>query len=366
MTDPSASDRAHMTRALALAERGLYTTTPNPRVGCVIVKDGAVVGEGWHERAGEAHAEVNALADAAARGHDPRGATLYVTLEPCNHAGRTPACTDAVLAAGIARVVLAMRDPNPSAAHGAARLAAREVNVEAGLCEREARELNPGFISVQTRGRPWVRMKVAASLDGRTALANGESRWITGEAARNDGHHFRARACAVLTGIGTVRSDDPELTVRAVTTPRQPRRIVVDRNAEMPPTARVLHGAGALVVTAGARNPQWPASVESIALPNAAGRVDLAAMLRMLVQRDVNELHVEAGAGLNGALLAAGLVDELLLYVAPSILGDPARGVADFPGGLASLSARVPFTLHDVARIGDDLRIIARIAKGSS
>ena len=366
MTEPSAFDRAHMTRALALAERGLYTTTPNPRVGCVVVKDGAVIGEGWHESAGLAHAEVNALADATAHGHDPRGATLYVTLEPCNHAGRTPACTDAVLAAGIARVVLAMRDPNPSAAHGAVRLAAKGVTVDAGLCEDEARELNPGFISAQTRGRPWVRLKVAASLDGRTALANGESRWITGEAARHDGHHFRARACAVLTGIGTVRSDDPELTVRAVTTPRQPRRIVVDRNAEMPPTARVLQGAGALVVTAGARNPKWSASVESVALPDATGRVDLAAMLRELVQRDVHELHVEAGAGLNGALLAAGLVDELLLYVAPSILGDPARGVADFPGGLASLSARVPFALHDVARIGDDLRIIARLAKGSS
>jgi diaminohydroxyphosphoribosylaminopyrimidine deaminase/5-amino-6-(5-phosphoribosylamino)uracil reductase len=365
MTEPTASDRAHMKRALELAERGLYTTTPNPRVGCVIVKDGAVIGEGWHERAGLAHAEVNALADARARGHDPRGATLYVTLEPCNHAGRTPACTDAVLAAGIARVVFAMRDPNPSAAHGARRLAEAGVRVEEGLCEREARELNPGFVSVQTRGRPWVRMKVAASLDGRTALANGESRWITGEAARSDGHRFRARACAVLTGIGTVRSDDPELTVRAVATTRQPRRIVVDRNAEMSPTAKVLQGEGALVVTAGARNPSWPASIESIALPDAAGKVDLAAMLRDLARRDVNELHVEAGAGLNGALLAAGLVDELLLYVAPSILGDPARGIADFPGGLAALSARVPFTLHDVARIGDDLRIIARIAKGS-
>ena len=366
MTDPSVTDRAHMTRALALAERGLYTTTPNPRVGCVVVKDGVVIGEGWHERAGLAHAEVNALADASAHGHDPRGATLYVTLEPCNHAGRTPACTEAVLAAGIARVVFAMRDPNPSAAHGAKRLAAEGVTVDAGLCEDEARELNPGFVSVQTRGRPWVRLKAAASLDGRTALASGESRWITGEAARNDGHHFRARACAVLTGIGTVRSDDPALTVRAVTTPRQPRRIVVDRNAETPPGARVLQGAGALVVTAGARNPNWPASVESIALPDAKGRVDLGAMLRELARRDINELHVEAGAGLNGALLGADLVDELLLYVAPSILGDPARGIADFPGGLAALSARVPFTLHDVARIGDDLRIIARTAKGAS
>ena len=235
-----------------------------------------------------------------------------------------------------------------------------------GLCEAEARELNAGFLSVQTRGRPWVRLKVAASLDGRTALTDGQSRWITGDAARADGHRFRARACAVMTGIGTVRSDDPELTVRAVPTPRQPRRVVVDRNAETPATAKVLRGEGALMVTAGARNPAWPAAVESIALPNEAGRVDLAAMLRELARRDVNELHVEAGAGLNGALLAAGLVDELLLYVAPCVIGDPARGVADFPGGIATLDDRVSLALFDVTRIGEDLRIIARIAKGNA
>jgi len=365
MTDYTASDRAHMARALALAERGSFTTTPNPRVGCVIVKDGAVIGEGWHERAGEAHAEVNALADAKARGNDPRGATMYVTLEPCNHAGRTPACTDAVQAAGIARVVAAMRDPNPSAAQGAERLAAQGIAVDVGLCEADAREQNPGFVSVQTRGRPWVRMKVATSLDGRTALADGQSRWITGEAARADGHRFRARACAVMTGIGTVLSDDPRLTVRAIPTPRQPRRVIVDRNAETPAAAKALQGGGALVVTAGARNPAWPAAVDSIALPDGTGRVDLAAMLRELARRDVNELHVEAGAGLNGALLAAGLVDELLVYVAPCVIGDPGRGVADFPGGIATLGDRVPLAFFDVTRIGDDLRIIARIAKGN-
>ncbi len=218
MTAFSDADRAHMARALVLAERGLHTTTPNPRVGCVIVKDGAVIGEGWHERAGEAHAEVNALADARSRGHDPRGATLYVTLEPCNHAGRTPACTDAVLAAGVGRVVAAMADPNPEAADGAARLRAAGIAVDVGLFADEARELNIGFVSRMTRGRPWVRMKAAASLDGRTALASGESQWITGEAARADGHGWRARACAVLTGIGTVRQDDPQLTVRAIAT----------------------------------------------------------------------------------------------------------------------------------------------------
>jgi diaminohydroxyphosphoribosylaminopyrimidine deaminase/5-amino-6-(5-phosphoribosylamino)uracil reductase len=365
MTDYTAADHTHMARALALAERGSFTTTPNPRVGCVIVKDGAVVGEGWHERAGEAHAEVNALADAKARGNDPRGATLYVTLEPCNHEGRTPACTDAVLAAGIARVVAAMRDPNPTASHGADRLAAAGVAVEVGLCEADAREVNAGFVSVQTRGRPWVRMKVAASLDGRTALKDGQSRWITGEAARADGHRYRARACAVMTGIGTVLSDDPALTVRAIATPRQPRRIIVDRNAETPPAAKALQGNGALIVTAGTRNPSWPSSVESIALPDGKGRVDLTEMLHELARRDVNELHVEAGAGLNGALLAAGLVDELLLYVAPCVIGDPGRGIADFPGGIATLGDRVTLALREVTRIGDDLRIIARMTKGN-
>ena len=220
-----------MARALALAENGLYTTTPNPRVGCVIVKNGEVIGEGWHQRAGEAHAEVNALADARARGHDPRGSTLFSTLEPCNHNGRTPACTEAVIAAGVARVVVAMADPNPEAAGGAARLRAAGVAVDVGLLGSAAHELNIGFVSRVTRGRPWVRMKVAASLDGRTALVSGESKWITGEMARSDGHRWRARACAILTGIGTVLQDDPQLTVRAVATPRQPLRIVIDRHA---------------------------------------------------------------------------------------------------------------------------------------
>jgi diaminohydroxyphosphoribosylaminopyrimidine deaminase/5-amino-6-(5-phosphoribosylamino)uracil reductase len=364
MTDYTDADRGHMARALALAERGLYTTSPNPRVGCVIVSDGAVIGEGWHERAGSAHAEVSALAAARAAGRDPRGATMYVTLEPCNHTGRTPPCTDAVLAAGIARVVGAMSDPNPAAGGGAARLRAAGVAVDVGLFGDAARALNPGFVSVVTRGRPWVRLKVAASLDGRTALAGGESRWITGEAARADGHRWRARACAVLTGAGTVRSDDPALTVRAVATPRQPRRIVVDRRAETPATARVLAPGAVLVVTAGARNPGWPPHVETLALPDGGGRVDLSAMMAELARRDVAELHVEAGGGLNGALFAAGLVDELLLYVAPALIGDPARGIAEFPGGLARLADRISLAITDVARIGDDLRIVARVNHG--
>ncbi|MEO8755401.1 MAG: bifunctional diaminohydroxyphosphoribosylaminopyrimidine deaminase/5-amino-6-(5-phosphoribosylamino)uracil reductase RibD, partial [Casimicrobiaceae bacterium] len=295
------ADRAHMVRALELAARGLFTTTPNPRVGCVIVRDGKVIGEGFHERAGQAHAEANALADAARRGADVRGATMYVTLEPCNTHGRGPPCVDAVLAAGIARVVAAMNDPNPHKAGGAARLRAAGVAVEIGLDEDAARELNPGFLSLLARGRPWVRMKIAASLDGRTALANGQSQWITGPEARADGHAWRARACAVLTGVGTVLQDDPQMNVRAVPTTRQPRRVIVDRHGQTPPSARIFEGGGVLVVTAGERNPSWPDGVEVLALPNTDGRVDLPAMLAALAERDISELHVEAGAKLNGA-----------------------------------------------------------------
>ena len=363
MTAFSDADRAHMACALALAERGLFTTTPNPRVGCVIVAEGAVIGEGWHERAGEAHAEVNALADARVRGLDPRGATLYATLEPCNHTGRTPPCAEAVIAAGIGRVVAAMADPNPAAAQGAERLRAAGITVDIGLLADEAHELNIGFVSRVTRGQPWVRMKAAASLDGRTALLSGESQWITGEAARADGHRWRARACAILTGIGTVRQDDPQLSVRAATTPRQPLRIVVDRHAETPAIAKVLAGDGALIVTAGGRNPGWPSAVQVLELPDADGRVDLRRLMLALGERGVNELHVEAGAKLNGALLAAGLVDELLLYLAPCILGDPARGIAQFASGLTRLEDRMALTIHDVARIGDALRVTARVVR---
>jgi diaminohydroxyphosphoribosylaminopyrimidine deaminase/5-amino-6-(5-phosphoribosylamino)uracil reductase len=363
MSDVADFDRAMMGRALAQAERGLYTATPNPRVGCVIVRDGAVIGEGFHARAGSAHAEVAALADARTRGLDARGATLYVTLEPCNHTGRTPPCTAAVIAAGVRRVVAAMADPNPLAAHGAQRLRAAGIATELGLLENEARELNIGFISRVTRGRPWVRMKIATSLDGRTALANGASRWITGEEARADGHRFRARACAILTGIGTVKSDDPALTVRAVPTSRQPLRVVVDRLAQTPPDARVLTGGNVLMVTAGVRNAAWPAAVEMLALPDSARRIDLAALMSELARRGINELHVEAGAGLNGALLRAGLVDEVLSYVAPRLLGDPARGVAAFAAGLQSLDEAVALAYHDIARVGDDLRVIARVLR---
>jgi diaminohydroxyphosphoribosylaminopyrimidine deaminase / 5-amino-6-(5-phosphoribosylamino)uracil reductase len=354
------ADRAYMARALALAARGLFTATPNPRVGAVIARGDTVLGEGFHARAGEPHAEVAALADARARGSDVRGATMYVTLEPCNHHGRTPPCVDAILASGIARVLAALRDPNPQAADGATRLRAAGVSVEFGVGEDDAREMNIGFVSRVTRGRPWVRTKLAASLDGRTALASGESQWITGPDARADGHAWRARACAILTGVGTVLQDDPHLTVRAVETTRQPLRVVVDRHARTPPGAHVLDDGHALLFTAGERNPAWPAALEVVALPDGTGRVDLGAMLAALGTRGINELHVEAGAKLNGALLSAGLIDEVLLYVAPAVLGDPARGMFELPSPLRALSGRHDFAWRDVARVGADLRLVAR------
>ncbi len=349
-----------MDRALVLAAQGLYTAPPNPRVGCVVVRDSKVLGEGFHLQPGSAHAEVNALDDARNRGHDPRGATLYVTLEPCNHHGRTPPCVDVIIEAGIARVVAAMPDPNPPAAGGANRLRAAGIAVEIGLAADAALDLNPGFVSRVTRGRPWVRLKVATSLDGRTALLNGESQWITGAQARADGHAWRARACAILTGIGTVLQDDPQMTVREVATPRQPRRVIVDRHGQTPASARILEGEGALIVTAGERNSAWPAQVETLVLPDARGRVDLPAMMHTLGARGINELHVEAGARLNGALLEAGLVDEMLLYVAPRVVGDPARGSFERPAPLDVLADAADFSWHDVQRIGADLRLRLR------
>jgi len=353
-------DQAMMARALALAGRGLFTTTPNPRVGCVIAQGERVVGEGWHERAGDAHAEANALSQA---GDAARGATVYLTLEPCNHHGRTPPCAEALAAAGVARVVCAMRDPNPAAAHGADRLAAAGIAVEHGLLEEEARELNLGFVSRMTRGRPWVRMKIAATLDGRSALADGRSQWITGEAARLDGHRWRARACAVLTGIGTVKADDPRLSVRGVDTPRQPLRVVVDSRLETPPAARVLEGGNVLVFCgtddAGRRRALEAKGAEVVLLANREGKVDLPPMLEALARRGVNELQVEGGFKLNGSLLREGCVDEFLLYLNPSLLGDAAQGMVNLPAP-DSLDARVKLRLHAVERVGEDLRVIAR------
>ena len=357
----SADDHRYMARALELAERGLYTTSPNPRVGCVIVRDGAVAGEGWHERAGMPHAEIAALAHAQARA---RGATAYVSLEPCVHQGRTGPCTEALIRSGVARVVAALQDPNPlMSGKGLEALKLAGIPAAAGLMETEARELNVGFISRMTRSRPWVRMKIAASLDGRTALLNGKSRWITGEAARRDGHHWRARACAVLTGGGTVREDDPQLNVREVSTTRQPLRIVVDSKLETPPGAKILEGGGALVFAAREDRPKIAAlkakGAEVVVLPNREGKVELGDLFRELARREVNEVHVEAGFRLNGSLVREGFVDEVLVYLAPALLGDKGHGMFALPE-LTDLSERRELRVSDVRMIGADVRLMAR------
>ena len=358
----TAADHEFMGQALDLAGRGLYTTTPNPRVGCLIVRDGTIVGAGWHEKTGMPHAEVLALKEARDRA---RGATLYVNLEPCSHHGRTPPCVEAIIPAGIKRVVAAMQDPNPKVAGaGFSLLRAAGIAVEQGLMEGEARELNIGFVARMTRGRPWVRMKIAASLDGRTALANGRSQWITGEPARRDGHRWRARACAVLTGFGTVRDDDPQLNVRGVDTPRQPLKIVVDSKFETSPSARLLQEGKTLVV--GAVNDEKriaalkAAGAEAVMIPNDSGKVELFKLMEELARRELNEIHVEAGTKLNGSLLQAGVVDELLVYLAPSVIGDSGRGMFSLPE-LTELSRSTALKIREVERVGEDLRILARI-----
>ena len=356
MSGFSAFDHAMMRRALELAEKGLYSTTPNPRVGSVIAKDEKIVAEGWHERAGGPHAEVVALDKA---GSAASGATVYVNLEPCNHHGRTPPCVDALKKARVKRVVAAMRDPNPKAAHGGDALRVDGIQFEHGLMENEARELNIGFVSRMTRGRPWVRLKVAATLDGRSALANGKSQWITGAEARRDGHRWRARACAVLTGIGTVRADDPRLTVREVQTPRQPLRVIVDSRIETPAHARILEGGGVLIFSG--KTGTAPRGAELVTLPNPEQKVDLPRMLEELARRGVNELHVEAGFRLNGSLVREGCVDEFLVYLNPSFLGDAAEGMLDLPA-FGSLQERPVLKILSLERLGPDLRILARPA----
>jgi len=363
----SDADQRHMAQALALAERGLFGTTPNPRVGCVLVRDGVVLAEGWHARAGGPHAEAAAIAEANARGVNLHGATAYVTLEPCNHQGRTPPCAGALIKAGVARVVIAMADPNPTAAGGMQALREAGIPVECGLLQAEAEALNPGFISRVTRQRPWVRMKIAASLDGRTALADGRSQWITGAAARQDGHQWRARACAILTGIGTVRDDDPQLNVRDVDTTRQPLRVVIDSRLETPLQARILQGSKTLLLSAiddPAREAAYAVrGVEVERVPsNAQGKTDLPLVLEALARRGINELHVEAGAKLNGSLLREGCVDELLIYLAPSVIGDTGLGMFALPP-LADLAAQQRLQFTDVRQIGDDLRILARVQR---
>jgi diaminohydroxyphosphoribosylaminopyrimidine deaminase/5-amino-6-(5-phosphoribosylamino)uracil reductase len=352
----SAFDEAMMRRALALAENGLYTTTPNPRVGCVITRNGAIVAEGWHERAGEPHAEALALSRA---GEKALGATVYVNLEPCSHYGRTPPCAGALINAKVARVVAAMRDPNPQAARGGEALAAARIGFEHGLLESEARELNIGFLSRVERGRPWVRLKLAATLDGRSALANGASQWITGPQARRDAHRWRARACAILTGIGTVTADDPQLTVREVSTPRQPLRVIVDSRLETPRNAKILQGPKVLIFAA--KEGAGPENAEVVVLPNPHGKVELPRMLEELGRRGINELQVEAGFRLNGSLVREGCVDEFLVYLNPSFLGDGAHGMLDLPA-VDSLSERLKLKILSLDRVGDDLRLLARRA----
>lgn len=356
-----------MNKALEQAAQALFLSSPNPRVGCVIVDaSDRIIGQGFTQQAGGPHAEVMALRDAASKGNDVRGATAYVTLEPCSHHGRTGPCCDALIAAGIGKVVGALTDPNPQVAgQGFERLRAAGVEVEIGPGGAESRELNIGFFSRMIRGTPWVRMKAASSLDGVTALHNGQSQWITSAAARADGHAWRARACTILTGIGTVLEDNPRLNVRDVDTPRQPRIAVVDSKLDIPLDAHVLKAPNGCLIYTCSTNQSKIEQLQAlgatvIGMPNAAGKVDLAAMLRDLAQRGTNELHVEAGFKLNGSLIREGLVDELLFYQAPKLLGTRAMGIANF-GPLDSLDQGLPLVFHDIARLGPDLRIVARV-----
>ena len=355
-----------MQTALALAAQARLLSPPNPAVGCVLVApDGRVLGQGHTQRTGGPHAEIVALADAAARGEPVRGATAYVTLEPCAHQGRTGPCCDALAAAGIARVVASLQDPNPKVAgQGFARLRAAGVTVEVGPGAEAARELNLGFFSRMVRGTPWVRMKIAASLDGQTALDNGASQWITSEPARADGHAWRARACAVLTGIGTVLEDNPRLDVRLADTPRQPQLVVVDSRLETPLDAALFLPGRALTIYAAVPNPAKQAALEArgarvVHCPGPGGKVDLAALLRDLAAHEVNEVHVEAGHKLNGSLVREGLVDEFLVYLAPKLLG-AGRGMVNL-GPLDALAQAVPLEYRETCQVGPDLRILARI-----
>jgi diaminohydroxyphosphoribosylaminopyrimidine deaminase/5-amino-6-(5-phosphoribosylamino)uracil reductase len=380
MTDFSVADHAHMARALQLAALGQYSTAPNPAVGCVLLDGaGAVVGEGWHRRAGEPHAEVHALQIAAGRA---RGGTAYVTLEPCSHHGRTPPCADALIAAGVRRVVAAMQDPNPRVAgQGITRLQQAGIETAVGLMAREATDLNRGFISRMARGRPWVTVKLGMSVDGRIALADGSSQWITAEAARADVQRLRARASAVLTGIGTVLKDDPALTVRDATLElhgREPLRVVFDPKGRLPPQSKLAtDGKLTLVFTAACAAPADPSTRQAtdsrvnrsdasgplrieVATTDAAGRINIEAALRRLAELECNEVLVEAGPRLAGSFVASGLVDEIVLYVAPTLLGDTAQPAFVLPQPLRALSERARFTYHDVRQVGPDLRLTLR------
>ncbi|MCR6663475.1 MAG: bifunctional diaminohydroxyphosphoribosylaminopyrimidine deaminase/5-amino-6-(5-phosphoribosylamino)uracil reductase RibD [Luteimonas sp.] len=362
MSDLTATDHAMMAQALRLAARGAFTTKPNPMVGCVVARGDEVVGEGWHQRQGGPHAEVFAL---QAAGERAKGATAYVTLEPCAHTGRTGPCADALVAAGVSRVVAAMRDPFPQVdGAGFARLRDAGIDVAVGLMEAQARALNAGFLSRVGRGRPWVRVKLACSLDGRTAMGNGDSKWITGDAARADVMRWRARAGAILTGAGTVLADDPSLTVRlGDDTPFvPPLRVVLDPGLATIARGKVREGdAPTLYLHAPDIKPPRELAAERAAVPVRAGVFDLDAVMALLAQRGVNELHVETGATLAGALLKSGLVDELLLYVAPVVMGEKARPLFDGLG-FTEMAQRLHMQVVETLRIGDDLRLMLRPA----
>ncbi len=363
----TAVDHQWMSQALAEANKSLYLSNPNPRVGCVIVKDALVIGRGHTQMVGGPHAEVCALADARAQGFDVAGSTIYVTLEPCNHTGRTPPCVDALIAAQPAKVVVTMSDPNPLVAgKGLERLRAAGIEVHCGLLEEDARILNQGFISRMTRGLPWVRMKIAATLDGKTALPNGHSQWITGALARADGHHWRAQACAIVTGVGTVKEDNPSLNVREVATERQPWKIIIDSKLETPLDAKLFQDTNlskVILVCAQLNTPEKRATaaifgargIEVIAMPNPQGKVDLPSLFAYLAQkRELNEIHVEAGFKLNGSLIREGCVDELLLYYAPFFMGE---GIGMTNISLPNLEQRQNWQIIDQQLFGADLRI---------
>ena len=370
----SAVDHQFMTEALAQAYKALYLSNPNPRVGCVIVKNGQVIGRGFTQKVGSAHAEVQALANAKSLGNDPAGSTIYVTLEPCSHTGRTPPCVDAIITAKPAKVIVAMSDPNPLVAgRGLEKLRAAGIEVQCGLLESEAQALNRGFISRMTRGLPWVRMKIAASLDGKTALPDGHSQWITGALARADGHHWRAQACAIITGVGTVKEDDPSLNVREVRTERQPWRIIVDSKLETPITAKILNQStissasdpsNVLIVCASLDSSEMQQKakvftergIEVIAMANAFSKVDLPKLFSYLAQeREINEIHVEAGYKLNGSLLRENCVDELLLYYAPFFMGEGIGMVNISP--LESLGQEKSWKLMECSPMDSDVRL---------
>jgi diaminohydroxyphosphoribosylaminopyrimidine deaminase/5-amino-6-(5-phosphoribosylamino)uracil reductase len=364
------NDYRYMARALAVAARGLYTTDPNPRVGCVLVRAGQVVGEGWHYKAGEPHAEINALRQA---GEQARGSTCYVTLEPCNHHGRTPPCTHALREAGVKRVVTAMVDPNPQVAGtGLQQLRDVGMNVESGLLQDQAEALNPGFCQRMRFGRPFMRCKLGMSLDGRTAMASGQSQWITGPAARGDVQRLRAHSSAIITGVGTLQMDDPSLTVRDEALQRelqgelrQPLRVVVDTHLRTPSTARMLGLPGKTLIATAAQAAEQSAVLENvgaevITLPLREGWVDLSALLEELARREVNEALVEAGATLSGAMLRAGLIDEVVIYMAAILMGDGARGLFHLPG-LETLEERIELDIRDLRAVGKDWRITATV-----